>query len=33
MGSIAVYIHPMTGTATQTLMVATGSLDNSADHL
>ena len=27
------YLHPVTGTATQSLMVATGSLDISADHL
>ena len=31
--SRAVNLHPVTGTATQTLMVATGSLDSSADHL
>ena len=30
---IAVYLHLVTGTETQTLMVATGSLDSSADHL
>ena len=29
----AVYLHLVTGTETQTLMVATGSLDSSADHL
>ena len=28
-----VYLHLVTGTETQTLMVATGSLDSSADHL
>ena len=27
------YLRPVTCTATQTLMVATGSLDSSADHL
>ena len=27
------YLHLVTGTETQTLMVATGSLDSSADHL
>ena len=28
-----VYLHLVTGTETQTLMVATGNLDSSADHL
>ena len=26
-------LHPVAGTATQTIMVATGSLNSSADHL
>ena len=29
----AVYLHLVIGTETQTLMVATGNLDSSADHL
>ena len=27
------YLHPVTGTATQSLMIATGNLDSSADNL